>query len=178
MKKVSIVGKGSGWWDAPEEGEVWGVNDLCLVREGLTLTFELHDIGERFDPAIYEKGTIKAFEEQIEKINRLNIPTMIQKKHGAFPNGIVFPLDKMPFRYFTSSIAYMIAYAIYKKVDSIDIYGVPLYGGGEHEAQRPCLEFWIGYAMGKGIEVTIHKPSCLLSSVPSYGIYAYDWKFA
>jgi len=173
--KVIIVGKGTGWWDSPSEGEIWGLNDLCLKKEGITLTFELHDIDKLLDTNFRELRFIRAFREQIKLINKKNIPVILKKPHKLFPSGTIFPLDGMPFRYFTSTPAFMIAYAIYKGATAIDIYGIPLYYEEEFTFERPCIEFWIGYAMGKGIEVTVHKPTYLLTAAPNFGLYSYDW---
>lgn len=176
-RRVHIVGKGTGQWNVPKEGELWGLNDMCLKMKNLTLTFEIHDIDKLLDTTIREERFVRSFKEEIKEINKLNIPVIIQKKHKAFPNGIVFPIDKIPFRYLTSSVAFMMAYAIHEKVDSIDIYGIPLFYEEEYTFERPCIEFWIGYAMGQGIEVKVHKPSYLLTAAPNYGVYAYDWGY-
>lgn len=176
-RRVHIVGKGTGQWNVPKEGELWGLNDMCLQMKNLSLTFQIHDIDKMLDRRGQEKRFLKAFEESLKIINELNIPVIVQKKHEALPNGIVFPMNEMPLYYFTSTVAFMIAYAIYEKVDSIDIYGITLSTEEEYTFERPCIEFWVGYAMGQGIEVTIHKPSNLLSSAPNYGIYAYDWGY-
>ena len=113
--KVIIIGKASGWENAPMEGETWGVNGLIL-RRPVKLAFQMHDIDE-----IY-----KNFKEEIDKVNELNIPVITQKKHKLLPTAIPFPLDEMPIKYFTNSIAYMIAYAIYKKAKEIEMYGVAM----------------------------------------------------
>ena len=162
--KVIIIGKGPGWRNAPMEGETWGVNDLIL-RRPVKLSFQIHDIDERIgnDP----------FDKTIERINRLGIPVITQKKHNLLPTAIPFPLDEMPIKYFTGSIAYIIAYAIYKKATEIEMYGVPLFLKEEYTEQRPCIEFWMGYAMGKGIKVDIHQPTVILSSHPYVGLYGY-----
>ena len=176
-KHINIVGKGSGWYDSPCVGEVWGVNDLCLKHDGVSLVFELHDIEKFLDTSVREEKYVKAFELEVAKVNSRKIPVMIQRPHPLFPHGTVFPLDELPFRYFTSSIAMMIAYAIHQKADVINIYGVNLFLEEEYLFERPCLEFWIGYAKGKGIEVNIHKPTYLLTSAPNYGVYGYDWGY-
>ncbi len=176
-RRIHIVGKGTGQWSVPEKGEIWGLNDMCLKMKNLTLTFEIHDVDTMLDETVRAEGLVKSFKEEIKAINKLNIPVIIQKEHKAFPNGVVFPMNEMPSYYFTSTVAFMIAYAIYEKVDSIDVYGVPLFTEEEYTFERPCVEFWLGYAMGQGIKVTVHKPSYLLSSAPNYGIYAYDWGY-
>ena len=166
--KVIIIGKGSGWEDAPTEGETWGVNDLVLRRQ-VKLIFEMHDI-DRFIQV--KRHNI---EEEIREINRLGIPVMTQKKHKLLPTAIPFPIDEMPFKYFTNSIAYMIAYAIHKGATEIEMYGVALLLGEEYTKQLPCVEFWLGYAMARGIKVTVHSPTTIFSSSPHKGLYGYDW---
>lgn len=148
--KVILIGKGPGWENAPMEGETWGVNDLIL-RRPVKLTFDIHPIS----------NVLKEYPEEIEEINRLGIPVITSMKHKLLPTAIVFPIDEMPSRYFNNSIAYMIAYAIYKGATEIEMYGVALLLGDEHAYQRPCVEFWIGYAVAKGIKVTIHEPTTI-----------------
>jgi len=139
--------------------------------------FELHDIEKFLDTSVRDSRYVKAFELEVTKIQTKKIPVMLQRPHPLLPHGTVFPIDEMPFLYFTSSMAFMIAYAIHQKADVINIYGINLYYEEEYVFERPCLEFWIGYAMGKGIEVNIHKPSYLLTSAPNYGLYGYDWGY-
>ncbi len=166
--KIQIIGKGPGWEHAPIEGEIWGVNDLVL-RRPVKLVFEMHDIDRFLE---IKHGNI---EQEIKEINKLGIPVITQKKHRLLPTAIPFPIDEMPFRYFTNSIAYMIAYAIYKKATEIELYGVPLLYVEEYTKQLPCVEFWLGYAMAKGIKVTVHSPTNIFSPEPYKGLYGYDW---
>lgn len=168
--KIIIIGKGPGWEDAPIEGETWGVNDL-VIRRPVKLAFEMHDI-DRFLEIGHPNIKIK---QGIKEINRLTIPVVTRKKHKLLPTSIPFPIDEIPFKYFTNSIAYMIAYAIYKKATEIEMYGVPLLLQEEYIRQRPCVEFWIGYARGKGIKVAVHGSTNIFSSKPYDGLYGYDW---
>jgi len=55
--------------------------------------------------------------------------------------------------YFTSSVAYMIALAILRGATKIKTVGIDLDYGGEYESQKPCVLFWLGIALGRGIEV-------------------------
>jgi hypothetical protein len=173
--KVILIGKGPGWEKAPVGGENWGLNDLVIYRP-LTLTFEMHDIDKfRTKTNSAYVGLCDAFEREIDTINKLGIPVITQKKHKILPTAIPFPLDEMPIKYFTSSIAYMVAYAIYKGATELEMYGCPLLGKDEYSEQRQCIEFWIGYAMGKGIKVTVHKPTNILTAKPRMGLYGYEW---
>lgn len=164
VMKVIIIGKASGWENAPMEGETWGVNSL-LLRRPVKLSFQMHDIDRLLSEPL---DSIKA---EIAEINRLGIPVITQKKHKLLPTAIPFPLDEMPVKYFTNSIAYMIAYAIYKKAKEIEMYGVAMFLREEYSLQRPCIEFWIGCAMAKGIKITVHEPTTIecFKDVPLYG---------
>ena len=69
--------------------------------------------------------------------------------------------------YLSSSIAYMIGYAILKEYEEIAIYGVDMaVADHEYFKQRPDLYAWIGYAIGKGIKITIPEESPLFK--PAY----------
>ena len=71
--------------------------------------------------------------------------------------------------YFSSSIAYMIAYALYTGAKTINVYGVDMEHDTEYRYQRPCLAYWIGFAKAKGVSVTL---STVLDKVPYK--YGYD----
>lgn len=175
--KICIIGKGPGWEHAPMEGETWGANDLVL-RRPVKLVFEMHDITRWLDPRLplplHLHGLLR---KTIEKINELGIPVITREKHELLPTAIPFPRDKVPpeNRYFTSTIAYMIAYAVYKDATEIEIFGVSLLRVDEYMKQRPCIEAWIFYARARGIIVTVHGPTNLFSTEPYFGLYGYDW---
>jgi hypothetical protein len=57
--------------------------------------------------------------------------------------------------YFTSSIAYMIAYALWVGTKEINIFGVDMEGDSEYSKQRPCLAYWIGYCKAKGVKINL-----------------------
>jgi len=84
-----------------------------------------------------------------------------------------FPLEEMKeyFKgaewYFTTTISYAIAYAIYAGYKRIEIYGVEMETNTEYGHQRPCVAYWCGVAYGKGIEVDFHSPQFYVS--PLYG---------
>lgn len=83
--------------------------------------------------------------------------------------------------YFTSTFAYMIAYAVELIVarrtnifvpepgEEIYVCGVEMLNGEEYAYQRSCAEFFAGYAIGKGIKLHIPDRSALLESDGMYG---------
>jgi hypothetical protein len=166
--KVIIVGKGMGWEKAPglvSEGEVWGVNNVCLRRH-VDLVFNIHDLDKHKNHPLFNRT--------IDHVNRCKIPIITQKVYKHIPTSIEFPLEHFYRPYFTNSIDYMVAYAWYRKdVSSIDMYGVVMSVGTEYSIQRPSLEYWVGVFEGDGGVVVIHKPSCVCE-LPR-GLYGYDW---
>lgn len=75
-------------------------------------------------------------------------------------------------RYFTSSAPYMVALAIHEGYERIEVYGFEMSSQEEYGYQKPCFEFWLGMAMGKGLEVYI-PPGCRLLGETTK-LYGYD----
>ena len=71
--------------------------------------------------------------------------------------------------YFTSTPAYMLALAIHEGFREIHIYGIDSLTGTGYEDQRSGIEYFIGIARGREIEVYIPKESHLLKASRLYG---------
>lgn len=159
MDKVVIIGKGLGWDKAPRDGETWGVNDVILKRP-LKMSWQMHN---KEHIAKYNQALSDACESTSVPIMTLeNYPLETIVKH--------FNTD-----YFVNSIAYMIAYALWDGATRIDLYGVHMSNVTEYDRQKPCVEFWIGVAIGLGVAVNIHGPHFLLKC-PRGKMYGYDKK--
>lgn len=148
--RVIIIGKGKGWEDAPADGYTWGVNDLCCRRD-VRVVFDMH---KRSDTSVS-----KAIEEYAVKNH---IPLISLTARADIPTALEFPLESMHTEYFTNSIAYMIAYAVHKSATEIDLYGCFMGNRTEYAYQKPCIEYWIGYARGLGVVVRTHTPTALM----------------
>ena len=78
---------------------------------------------------------------------------------GKIINQNNYPLEeiveKYKSRFFTNTISYMIAYAIYSGYTKISIYGVDMELDGEYSFERPSVTYWTGFARGCSIEVNI-----------------------
>jgi hypothetical protein len=77
--------------------------------------------------------------------------------------------------YWNSSIAYAMALAIHEGATEIAIFGVDMDGTDEYAYQRPNMEYLIGIARGKGINVFIPHQSALCRFEPK-GIKFYDYE--
>lgn len=158
MKVAIVCGSPSSEFLAPfddPEWEIWVLGNRAnrfLDRKlRITRIFEVHnDLSEHGDVTKYT-----------EWLYNLGLPMVV---------GETFPIkaaDVVPFDYaaseklygslyLTSSPAYMMSQAISEGATHIGVYGVDL-AVDDHEYfwQRPCMEAWIGFAKGLGIEVTV-----------------------
>ena len=100
----------------------------------------------------------------------------MQDKYEDVPNSKKFPLDELcdellgdrfNRRYFTSSVSYAIALAIYLGYKQIELVGVEMETNTEYVHQRDGVTFWTGLAIGRGIKVIAHSVSIMVS--PLYG---------
>jgi hypothetical protein len=71
--------------------------------------------------------------------------------------------------YFTNSISYMLAMAIDEGYQVIHVYGVDMAQDTEYGTQRPSCEFFLGVAVGRGIQIYVPKTSDLLKVRWMYG---------
>jgi hypothetical protein len=102
----------------------------------------------------------------------------LQEPHPELSNSAAYPLEEVVAefgRYFTSTVAYMMAMAIRASATDIFLFGVDMKVvdelGNEYRDQRPCVEYMVGLARGLGIGVYIHEQSPLLKAD---GLYGYE----
>jgi hypothetical protein len=78
---------------------------------------------------------------------------------GEIVNQENYPLQEIIKKYnssfFTNSISYMIALALYENASSIKVYGVDLDCEEEYAFERPSVAYWIGFARGISVEVEV-----------------------
>lgn len=174
-RRVAIVGTGLGYHLAPKKGEVWVTNDLGIYIYS-TMIWDIHDFNwtveenlenyihwKNVEPEEKTRARVKYRQKRWELIkrhcNETDKPLMSTTKYDDVPSSRVFPLQDVAKRlgsyFFTSTMAYMLAYAIYVNYKYIDMYGCNVETGTEWAYQRDCISYWIGYARGKGIKVTI-----------------------
>jgi len=85
-----------------------------------------------------------------------------------------YPITKISKKYkscfFTNTVSYMLAYALYTGIQEIDIYGVDMNGREDYENQRPSVMYWIGYLRANGVKINMTND---LDKPPF--IYGYDY---
>jgi hypothetical protein len=162
--------------------DIWGLNELYLeypqIANNASLWFQLHG---------YEPPTVRD-PHQVKNLGVLKCPVMMWRNHPHIPNSERYPLeeilnffdvfgeglatDQPDLRnraYFTNTISWMIALAIYKGYKEIHVFGVNMAQDQEYQHQRPSCEFFLGWARGMGIKIYLPPVSDLMKSTLLYG---------
>ena len=142
---INIVGKADGWQNAPYEGEVWGATQL-IVHRWVSRVIDMNDYSD--DKWGIDQRLLA--DKAIAKAKEGNIPYTDLDNYPGDEIINYFGTD-----FFTNTIDYMLALAIYEGATEINIYGVAMNAPEEYQYQRPGIHFWVGQAMGRGIKVRI-----------------------
>lgn len=160
MKKLAIVcGGPSSEMKAPFDDpdyEIWVLGNRSQNYPRYDLIFEIHDELDEHDPD-YPKWLV---EKGLPVIVGENFPLQAD-------NITVFPfkesIELVGSLYLTSSPAMMLCLALLRGYPYVELYGVDLcIDDFEYFWQRPNMEFWIGFARGRGCDVVLHplSPVC------------------
>lgn len=129
------------------------------------LWFELH--GNLLWPECKSYG-----EPYIEWLKRQTFPVYMQDQRYV-ESALVFPKDEMVKEFgkdfFTSSFAWMMAYAIHQGAKEIALYGIDMASRDEYILQRPGFYFFRHIAQQRGIKVFAPHESDIMQSPGLYG---------
>ena len=105
------------------------------------------------------------------------VPVYTLEHTPYFPMSVAFPIEAIVGTlynardYFTNTFSYQISLALVEGFQEIALYGIELTGGREYLLERPCVEYWVGYAQGRGVKVTIGEESALCWTPFRYGYF-------
>jgi hypothetical protein len=174
VRQVAIVGKAGTYALAPfrdESWEIWGMPWIVTPRT--SRFFDLHS------QACWADGpaTTDADEwigKNAEKFPDAPVYCDPTRMH-AYKVAVEYPLQDvmadLPIPFLENSVAYMIALAIYERVERIALYGIHMMGGREYAYERPSITYLVGLAQGRGITVDIAPGSPLFISDFNAGRY-------
>lgn len=140
-------------WDDPKV-KIWGINEAMAFpwMRRADAMFQMHArwsftrSNNRNDPGHWQWLQQKHL-----------FPIYMQRVWTDIPSSVEYPLEQVVERfgrrYFTSSVAYMIALAMLLGFERIEIYGVEMATDSEYFWQRDCVMYWIGRAEGMGVDV-------------------------
>jgi hypothetical protein len=154
--------------------DVWVFNEAMNQSwvKRADAVFQLHI------PTIWRNPQNRNDPKHYEWLKSTNVPVFMQEKYGDVPASVEFPKDKIlrdfpnakqngePIREVACSPAWALAYAIYLGYPKIEIYGVELASNTEYAYQQGNFKYWLGVAVGKGIDVNIHSK---MFNAPLYG---------
>lgn len=164
MKNLAIVcGSPSTEMDAPfgdDSFDIWVLGNRSNRYPRFDMVFEIHD-------DLSEHGDVSRY---VGHLLSLGVPLVVGDGFPADgPLVTRFPFDDarrlFGSTYLTSSTAYMLALALLRGYEHIELYGVDMaVDDHEYFRQRPCLEAWVGFAKGRGVTVVIPQSSPVLRS--------------
>ncbi len=158
-KQIALIGSAPGYERAPWHDpawEIWALNKSYTFLEPaqigcVTRWFELHQ-----NTALTQQ---RRPTNHWLNLAALDIPVYTFTRLPHIKNQVLFPLDvieqAMPRAYFACTFAYQIALALFEGATTIGLYGAALIGQREALVERPCVEWWLGYAEGKGVTILV-----------------------
>lgn len=100
----------------------------------------------------------------------------------GYPGMVAYPLqdvlNNLGYGYLNNTAAHAVAYAIHIGVTKISLFGCDFTYPNSHDAEkgRGCVEYWLGYARARGVEIFLPANTSLMDSCEQEDtkIYGYD----
>lgn len=148
--------------------ETWGINALGDVY-ACDIVFHMDDI--RVQMLRAEARPQSNIAAMVEWLRGYDGRVITSFAHPQFRCLEAFPLEAVVNDldgniYFNSTAAYAVAYAIWRGAKKIMCFGMDFTYPSSHDAEkgRGCVEFWLGYAMARGIKVAVPKTSSMMDA--------------
>ena len=159
--------------------ETWGINALGDVF-ACDLIFHMDDI--RIQEIRAEAAPASNIAAMVDWIKISPVPVVTSRAHPAYPALVEFPLEDvlnhLGHDYFNNTAAYAVAFAIHTGATKISLFGMDYTYPNVHDAEkgRACVEFWLGQAHARGIEIRLPKTTTLMDSCypQASRLYGYD----
>lgn len=159
--------------------EVWGINAVADVIQ-CDRVFHMDDV------RIQERRAVAAPDSNIAAmltwLKAHPGPVYTSRAHPDYPGLVEYPLQDVinscGFAYFNSTAAYAVAYAVHIGVRKIGCFGFDFTYKDSHKAEkgRACVEFHLGIAKARGIEIGFPSVTTLMdANAPiEERVYGYD----
>ena len=164
--------------------QVWAINAMGDVVQ-CDLVFHMDDIRvQELRAAAAPQSNIA---EMVKWLKTSPVPVITSRAHPAYPALREFPLEDvinaLGYAYFNGTAAYAVAYAIFQGATKISLFGCDFSYANSHHAEkgRGCLEFWLGFAAARGIELGFADRTSLLDTIDEpadegvLNVYGYDF---
>lgn len=144
--------------------EIWACSPMNYELPRVDAWFELHNLDRKLIPGN------EPYSDALKRHDRVYVAYPDKRLPDAIQFEPVPLVDKYTEYFFTSSIAWMMAFAIQQKPSCIGLWGVDMSAHEEYAYQRPGCQFFIREAAMNGIEVMLPPQSDLAEPMP---VYAY-----
>lgn len=165
--KLAIVGYATGSRDmAPFEDpeyDIAGLNQLYRFIPRANAWFDIH--------VNWDEDNVEGTDHR-GWLTKSGLPVIMSAPDWTIPTAVRYPLDaciQIGSDYFTSTIAFMIAWGIHQGYSEVALYGIDLVVGTEYDVQKACAEHWLGIAHGRGMVVRLPAGCALLRHSHRYG---------
>ena len=174
------MGGGLSWQRAPWDHPDWEVWAHASIHRGVApheadLWFEVHRPEVRAEAKSWDHD----YSAWLLRGEGRTSPVMVQGTEPYPVNAQTLPRAEIEawvrqhggteIEYVTSTGAWMLLYALYAGATTIGLWGMNYEEHSEYLVQRPCLEYWIGFARALGVEVYITPTSRLCRDAHVYG---------
>jgi hypothetical protein len=151
------------------EWEIWCCSPPNYDLPRIDAWFELHSLKRKWVNAPSNKPYFDVLQTHPRVYMNGEDPLFPQ-----FPLAIAYPFDEMlkefgPW-FMTSSVAWMLAFAIVQKPDKIGLWGVDMSAHEEYGYQRAGCHFFIQEAIRRGIALKVPPESDLMNPPPLYAL--------
>lgn len=159
--------------------ETWAINALGNVYQ-CDRIFHMDDV--RIQQIRADAKPESNIARMLDFLKKTSVPVVTSRAHPDYPTLEEFPLaevvTKFPMAYFNSTAAYAIAYALHVGASRISCWGMDFTYPDAHDAEkgRACVEFWLGMAAQRGVEITLPKTTSLMDAMypQAQRFYGYD----
>ena len=165
-KRVCILGTAETMGMAPfeDEGiEIWA-HAMCVDRKRSEL--------KRYDK-LFEMHSKWKWMGRVDQLTEGGRPVIMQRHFDEVPESEAYPLeDVLKFfkrEYMTNSVSQMVALAIMQGYQEIGLFGVHMAVDSEYAFERPNLEYYLGHAEARGIEIWLPDEASILKANYLYG---------
>ena len=182
-KAVTLIGFGpSSKVQMEAQGEVWTLNNAYdaltpAAMKVCTRIFEMHQLEKRQGKKDVGKDG-KPHLWHLDQEGKRGRRIMLLKQDDCITNSETYPLADIEARtgintQWRGTPCYMLAMAIVEGYTHIRLYGLDQMDW-EHTLQREAFLFWVGYAIGRGIQIS-GCPTALERNFDVLGRYGYDY---
>jgi len=177
--KVAIVGLSPTTRHlVPSDFDIYALPWDAEYASRASKLFEMHDRRLLAHPDACRKPSY------FKDLAEFETPIYMHRHWPDIPTSLPFPLEDLQktvfanfhrkwsgqVDFYNSSPAYMIALAIHEGATTIGLYGIDVLDDSEFAYESPCLEYLIGYAAGKGIEIITPEGPTALGKFRGEGI--------